>query len=44
VRSLEADAKYGTTTTPSLSLTARGGDEEDASAGDEGRGRQQAQL
>ena len=32
-RSLEAGAKYNTATTPSPSLAARGGDEEDADAG-----------
>jgi hypothetical protein len=32
MRSLEADAKYGTTTMPSSSLATGGGDEEDASA------------
>ena len=36
VRSLKASVKYNTTTTPSSSLAARRGDEEDTGAGDEG--------
>jgi hypothetical protein len=45
-RSLDGSAKYGTAVTPSWSLAAGGGDEEDAGAGsgDEGRGGQQARL
>ena len=45
-RSLEAGAKYDTIATPSPSLVAGGGDEEDASVGigDEGRGRQEVRL
>jgi hypothetical protein len=45
-RSLDASAKYDMAATPSRSLAAGGGDEEDAGVGssDEGRGRRQARL
>jgi hypothetical protein len=40
----DASTKYGTSTTPSRSPAAGGGDEEDTGSGDEGKGGRQVRL